>query len=158
LTVLVPMSPEYFENFLAFAIKVYADDKVLAGSWPEAQALERSRAEHAQLLPEGLASPTHHLFEIKDKVGGVTIGSVWLAESGVADARTAFIFNVNILPQYRRQGHASRAFEALEVIVRRLGCSSIGLHVFGHNPGAQAVYAKLGYNIVGITMRKRVEA
>jgi len=28
------------------------------------------------------------------------------------------------------------------------------LHVFGHNPKAQALYAKLGYAVMGITMRK----
>jgi hypothetical protein len=30
----------------------------------------------------------------------------------------------------------------------------IGLHVFGHNPGAQALYAQLGYGVTGLNMAK----
>ena len=36
-------------------------------------------------------------------------------------------------------------FAALEPLVRNLGLSSIGLHVFSNNAGAQALYRKLGY-------------
>jgi hypothetical protein len=34
--------------------------------------------------------------------------------------------------------------------------SSIGLHVFGDNLGAHALYAKLGYGVTGINMLKRL--
>ena len=46
--------------------------------------------------------------------------------------------------------------EQLELIVTALGLSTIGLHVFGHNRGARALYAKLGYGVTGINMMKNI--
>jgi ribosomal protein S18 acetylase RimI-like enzyme len=46
--------------------------------------------------------------------------------------------------------------QAIEPRVRELGVTGIGLHVFAHNPGAQALYAKLGYNVTSINMRKNL--
>ncbi len=66
------------------------------------------------------------------------------------------MFNIDIEPAHRRRGHASRAFLALEDELRRLGLSGVALHVFGHNPGAQALYAKLGYRPTNINMFKAI--
>jgi RimJ/RimL family protein N-acetyltransferase len=44
----------------------------------------------------------------------------------------------------------------LESIVGALGLGRIGLHVFRHNPGAQALYEKLGYEVTGTNMQKRL--
>jgi ribosomal protein S18 acetylase RimI-like enzyme len=38
--------------------------------------------------------------------------------------------------------------------VRALNAWRIDLHVFGHNPGAQALYAALGYRVTSVTMAK----
>ena len=45
---------------------------------------------------------------------------------------------------------------SLEDEVRRLGDSSIGLHVFGHNAPARRLYEKLGYSETHINMVKRL--
>ena len=37
---------------------------------------------------------------------------------------------------------------------RGLGLRDIGLHVFAHNDGAQALYHALGYEVTGLNMRK----
>ena len=37
-----------------------------------------------------------------------------------------------------------------------LGLGSIALHVFGHNPGAQALYQSLGYGVTGFNMQKNL--
>lgn len=54
---LVPMSEAEFAAYLERAVREYADEKVRAGNWTQAIALERSRAEYDQLLPQGLATP-----------------------------------------------------------------------------------------------------
>ena len=63
-----------------------------------------------------------------------------------------------LIAQAQREGHALRAFVALEDEVRRLGLSGIALHVFGHNTGAQALYAKLGFHPTNISLYKPVAA
>jgi ribosomal protein S18 acetylase RimI-like enzyme len=62
-----------------------------------------------------------------------------------------------VLPERQREGHAFRAFLDLEAEVQRLGLSGIALHVFGHNTGAQALYAKLGFQPTNISLFKPVD-
>jgi len=57
----------------------------------------------------------------------------------------AFIFDLVILPAFRRRGFAEDAMLELEVYVRRLGLTQISLHVFEHNTVASALYDKLGF-------------
>ena len=66
----------------------------------------------------------------------------------------AYVVNIEIGPEHRHQGHATRAFEALDSVVRELGRSTIGLNVFAYNTGAQALYASLGYEVTALSMRK----
>ena len=156
MTVLAPMRPETFEAFLQAAIASYAEDNVAAGRWKSPGALERSRADFKRLLPAGLATPDHYLFEIK-LTDGTTIGSVWFAIEERQGARSAFVYNIEIEEKSRRQGHATRAFRELESVATKLGATSIGLHVFGFNRPAQALYSSLGYNVTGLNMMKRLD-
>jgi ribosomal protein S18 acetylase RimI-like enzyme len=148
------MPPEAFGPYVQASIAGYAEDNVASGRWPCEGALERSRAEFESLLPLGLATPDNHIFEIRAVEGGPAVGAIWIAVQERGGLRTAFVFDVAIHAAWRRQGHAMRAFQALENLGRELGVASIGLHVFGHNPGAQALYAKLGYQVTGINMQK----
>ena len=81
---------------------------------------------------------------------------LWFAVKSQFESRIAYVFDVEIHPERRREGHAYRAFLALEAEVRNLGMSGIALHVFGHNTGAQALYAKLGFRPTNISLFKPV--
>jgi RimJ/RimL family protein N-acetyltransferase len=157
MTILCPMRPEFYGPYLEASVAGYADDNVASGRWPREGALERSRADFEALLPQGLATPDNHLFEIKAAEDAATLGSIWFAVEQRHGIRGAFVYDVEIHPPWRRRGHAMRAFQALEPLVAALGLSSIGLHVFGHNLGAQALYAKLGYSVTGINMVKHLD-
>ena len=150
------MPAEAFGAYVEDAITEYAHDKVAAGSWPEVGALERSREEFKSLLPQGLATPDNHIFEILATEGGPVVGVIWLAIEHNQGATGGYVYNVDIKPEHRRQGHALRAFQALEPLAAAFGASGIGLHVFGHNLAAQALYRKLGYEVTGLTMRRAI--
>jgi len=107
------------------------------------------------LLPQGLATPEHHFHTVVDAAGDA-VGILWFAEKTKFGERIAYVFNIEIAPQRRRQGHALRAFQALEDEVRRLGLKGVALHVFGHNHAAQALYARLGYAPTNINLFKAV--
>jgi len=76
---LVPMTVEEFAAFAAATVPAYAADKVAAGEWKAATAPKRAGESFARLLPQGLATPDHFLFTIRDAAGQVTVGSLWLA-------------------------------------------------------------------------------
>lgn len=149
------MSEPEFTLWLARAIPVYAAEKVASGQWAETESLALSQEEHNKLLPQGLASPDNHLFSIVD-TAGEPVGTLWFAVKTRFSSRIAYVFDVSIFPDRRRQGHAHRALIALEAEVRRLGLAGIALHVFGHNAAARALYAGLGFQPTSINLYKPV--
>ncbi len=156
MSLLLPMSPAAFDRFMAYAVPNYAEANVAAGRWKPEEAPALARAAFAEYLPRGQGTPDHHFFEIRDPAGTITVGELWVGVMTRDATRMAFIFEIRILPEYRRQGHASRALKALESVVRKLGLSGIGLHVFGYNLEAQALYRKLGYSVLDLNMVKKV--
>jgi ribosomal protein S18 acetylase RimI-like enzyme len=152
------MRAEVYDAYFQAAVAGYAEDNVASSRWPREGALERSRADLESSLPQGLATPDNYLFEIKVTETGSAVGVLWFAVEERHGIRSAFVYDIEIKPECRRQGHAARAFQALEPLVAALGLSTIGLHVFGHNPGAQALYAKLGYAVTGLNMAKHLDA
>ena len=153
-TTLSPMTLAEYNAWLVESVPDYARDKVVAGQWDEADALARSRAEVEGLLPHGLATAGHRLWSIRERVNGASIGTLWVAEQQHGRRTVAYVFDFRIAAAHQRQGHARRAFLALEDEVRAMGLAGISLHVFGHNAAARALYEGLGYAATNITMYK----
>jgi ribosomal protein S18 acetylase RimI-like enzyme len=156
LTVLVPIRPDQFPAFAEAANAGYAQDNVLSGRWPSAEAPVLAQAEFEQLLPQGPATPNHHIYEIQVESTGEIAGFLWFAVVGANDARSAFIYNVTVKESLRRRGHAKAALMWLEQFASAQGLASIRLNVFAHNPNAQALYRALGYEPTSMNMRKAV--
>ena len=154
---LVPMTPEEFALYLERLVVAYAADKVRAGNWTSDESVRRSREECQALLPMGPDTPGQHLYRILDTETGERVGVVWLAEDTRKLSPTGFIYDLEVEAPYRRRGFATRAMLALEVKARALGLDTIGLHVFGFNREARALYEKLGYEITNINMSKALK-
>lgn len=152
---LVPMSISDFEIYLNESIQSYADEKIRAGNWSEAEGLELSRQEFAQLLPDGVATPDNYLYTLENEDEEV-VGILWVAKRIWGGRLVAFVYDVAIKEDYRRRGYAQQAFLALEDAMREKGMVEIALHVFGHNHAARALYEKLGYTITNINMSKQL--
>ena len=155
MSVLRPISDDEYAAWLETVIPGYAEDKVASGQWPAESALELSRKNYAELLPKGKDTENNHIYSVLG-AGGEVVGTLWFVAEERADRRIAYVYDIFISPQRRRQGHAFRAFQALEREVANLGLSGIALHVFGHNHEAQALYRKLGYVATNINMYKPV--
>jgi ribosomal protein S18 acetylase RimI-like enzyme len=147
------MSDAQYAGFVAAAVAGYAADKVAAGQWAEDQSLELARKALEELLPQGRQTADNYLFTVLDEQAR-PVGTLWIGVKEYAGKRNAYVYDVRISPACRRQGHATRALEAAENEARKLGFDGIGLHVFGHNAAARALYERLGYRPTDINMFK----
>ncbi|MCO6453143.1 MAG: GNAT family N-acetyltransferase [Caldilineales bacterium] len=149
-----PLSQSEFDTWSSIIITDYANDKVMSGNWPAEGALERSQAEFAKLLPEGVETTNHYLFAIVTDHPPEHVGVAWLALTDFAGS-AAFLYDFVIFEPFRRRGYALEALSCLEDEARKLGRNGIALHVFGHNRAARALYEKAGFEITNINMIRR---
>jgi len=139
--------------YLERGIREYAEDHVRNGNWSAEEALERSKKEFEQLLPEGVNSQDQFLFSIVDETDDNKISLLWVQ---VKDQK-AFIYDFIIDESSRGKGYGKQALVALDEKLKSIEVQSVGLHVFGDNITAQELYKKMGYQITGIHMKKRLK-
>ncbi|MES2959506.1 MAG: GNAT family N-acetyltransferase [Pseudomonadota bacterium] len=156
MTVLAPMSVEAYASYKQAEVAAFAEENVACGRWAADGAVERSQEEFEALLPQGLATPDNHLFEIRATEAGPAVGFLWFAVEERHGIRGAYVYDVSVKQAFRRQGHARRAFGALEAVVASMGLSRITLQLSGSNPQAQALYGQLGFAVTGISMLKQI--
>ncbi len=155
---LVPMTAARYERWYERSVQGYAEEKVRAGNWPAEDALRRSREEFEHLLSSGLATPGHWLFSIVDAETGSAVGILWLAAmpAGSDGTARAFVYDFEIDADQRRKGYGRAALLALDDRAREMGFAEIGLHVFGHNVAARALYEQAGYEVTNVNMSKKL--
>ena len=132
-----PMSDAEFDDFLSGSAEEYAGELAAAGMTEEAAA-QRSREQMAQLMPDGMASPGMHFFTAW--VGETPVGSLWLCTLDPM----AFVYDVVVDESQRRKGYGAAIMNAGALWSRDQGHPVLGLNVFAHNPGARALYDRLG--------------
>jgi ribosomal protein S18 acetylase RimI-like enzyme len=64
-----------------------------------------------------------------------------------ADGEAAFIYDIEVREDQRRQGYGEAMMNAGARWCRDRGHPALGLNVFGHNPNARSLYDKLGYHV-----------
>ena len=64
--------------------------------------------------------------------------------------RWAYVVTLDVAPERRRRGLATRLMAAVEARVRAGGSTGIGLHVFNANSGAIRFYERIGYERIGM--------
>lgn len=156
MTRLEPMDAATFAAWQEVSVREYAEDKVRAGTWPADEALERSAAAFAALLPSGQATRGHDIRSMIDDEG-LVVGYAWFAAEDRAIGRVVFIYDIAVYPDHRRKGHAQAALAAIDDYAREHGCVGVQLHVFGDNTGARDLYRKAGFVETDVTMLKRVD-
>ena len=152
MTQLRPLPPESFPTLLDTVVVSYANDNVASGRWLAGEALEMAKAETAALLPQGPDTPNQQLFEIEDESTGQAVGFLWFSTVRRGSQATAYLYQLIVLPEYRRRGHAKSALRRAAEIAASQGHARIELHVFGHNVIAQSLYRALGYEVTSMNM------
>jgi ribosomal protein S18 acetylase RimI-like enzyme len=146
-----PMTQDEFDTYRDRLIREYAADHVAAGNWSEDESLQRATDQFNDLLPDGTETDGQELYTALDADGNA-IGLLWLDPHGRPGG--AWIYDIEVSAEHRGKGYGRALLQAGEDEARRLGVSSIGLNVFGHNDVARSLYESAGYRPTAIQMRK----
>jgi len=149
---LIKMQQTDFEPYLARGIREYAEDHVRNGNWTAEESLERSRKEFEQLLPDGVNSKDQFLFSILNEADE-KLGLLWVEVKG----QKAFIYDFILDEAFRGKGYGKQALQAMDEELKSMNVKAVGLHVFGDNITAQALYKKAGFTISGMHMKKTLK-
>jgi ribosomal protein S18 acetylase RimI-like enzyme len=156
---LEPMTETQFQSYLGTAVEDYAQEHLKSGDCAPEDALRLAQEDYEKLLPDGLQSKDHFLYSIRDDAldGNQTIGMVWLGIIARRAGKSAFVYDISVREDLRRKGYGRKVIEKVEELVLEKGFNTVGLHVFGHNHAARALYEKMGYQITGIGMTKTLD-
>jgi len=150
------MTEAEFQDFRCQSIERYAQENVKAGYWCMEDSLQRSEAENARLLPEGLKTPDHHVLMVRDESTGVSVGLIWLKVDRSGPVPSGFIYDVFVYEEFRNKGYGKAIMSAIEVKAGEHGLRTLYLHVFAHNPVAMRLYQDSGFEVGSLNMRKRI--
>ena len=147
-----PMTDAEYAAWLEPEIRHYAEEKIRSGEFPAENAIELSEAEFRTLLPDGRRTENQHLYTVRDTAGGAGVGALWIALRPKAGEIEAFIYDIEIAEDRRGRGYGRATMLACAERARELGAQSVGLHVFGHNAVARALYTSLGFRETDVMM------
>lgn len=146
------MTQEEFEFWSARSMENYARDRVKIKDWSAEEAQANSEKEYTKLLPDGVKTPHHYLYTVKNSDQNI-IGFLWWSLVGPRRDK-AFIFDVIIEEKFRGQGYGRKLLTLVEEDMKQKGAKSVGLHVFGFNKVARSLYESLNYEAYSIGMQK----
>ena len=148
------MTKAEFDEWKAYSTDEYAKDKMNALGIPIEEATKLSEDSFAGLLPDGIQTTDNHFFMITRNEA--VLGWLWFVVKTEWGVTSAFVYDVEIKSEHRRQGVAATAMFLLESEARKHGATKIALHVFGQNTGARDLYSKAGYQITDYSMAKEL--
>jgi ribosomal protein S18 acetylase RimI-like enzyme len=151
---LEPMTDAQYRSYRETANDGYARQIADAGATALDEARRKAEADFARLLPDGLATPGMHLWTAY--ADAEPVGLMWLHVEEKPDGRHAFVYDIEVREQARRQGHGRAIMRAAERACRDMGVVIVKLNVFGPNTGARALYEQEGFEVTSVQMHKRL--
>ena len=146
------MSIEQYKPWRDSKIKFYAEEKAQVGNVSAEEAMQASKRQFEQILPDGLNTLGNYLFNVKDEDSDHIVGSLWIKVRD--EGKEMFIYGIEMDETARGKGYGRQTIEALEALVKKMGIPKISLHVFGYNEVAINLYKSSGYETTNILMSK----
>jgi ribosomal protein S18 acetylase RimI-like enzyme len=144
------MTQADYDRWHGPAVTDYAQAWVDSGILTPDEAKARADKQFAELLPDGLDTEHHVFFTPFD--GDEPVGVLWVHFDDSGERR-AFIYDIQVSERLRRRGYGRAIIDALVDEARKRGARSIGLNVFGSNPGAKALYDRTGFEVTSTQMK-----
>ena len=151
-----PMTAPEFATLRSRLIREYAAEHVAAGNWTAGEAEARASHDTDVLLPQGVDTPGALLL-VAETPGHDVVGHLWIAlERHVGRGGGAWIYDIEVVPEYRGHGYGRALLTAAEEVVASRGVDVLGLNVFGTNEVARNLYESSGFETTAMQMRKRL--
>ena len=110
------------------------------------RALVQAAEETGALLPEGLATPGHHLLVAEDADDGRRLGYLWFGpRTRNPDPAVAWLYDIFVEEPERGRGIAGRCWSCSRSRRAPRGHRRVELNVFGDNATARHLYDSVGY-------------
>ena len=151
-----PLTSVEFEEWRVHQTREYARDKVASGAWSEHDALTRAEADNDTLLPDKEATVGQSVCRLELAATREPIGWIWVGRATEGPPNLAWLYDIELLPAHRGQGHGRAAMALAEAEARQLGCNRLGLHVFAQNTVARRLYESCGYTITDYCYAKSI--
>jgi ribosomal protein S18 acetylase RimI-like enzyme len=151
-----PMTSTEFDSLRDRLVREYAAEHVATGTWTPEMAAARAAEETDRLLPQGVNTPGVRIL-MAESPDGDAVGFLWLAlERRPGAAGGAWIYDIEILPEYRGRGFGRALLAAAEAEAAAHGVNSVGLNVFGSNLIARNLYESAGYSVSAMQLKKEL--
>src|SRR3954454_25348547 len=120
---LEPMTDVEYRAFRETAEDDYARQITESGAMSWEAAVEKASEDFAKQLPNGPRSPDQHFTTAFD--GDTAVGLFWLRIETTPDLRRAFVNDVVVYEEFRRQGYGRAIMLAGEELARSLGATVV---------------------------------
>lgn len=138
---LLPMDDVDYTAYREHADEEYAQERFAAGADASIEAARATvAAQMAEMLPDGIRTPTQRLWTVRDEAGE-RAGVLWVA---LRDG-FGFINDIALDETRRGQGLGTQALRAAAAEIRAAGLGILALNVFGSNDAARRLYAREGF-------------
>jgi len=152
---LQPMSEESYAQFKVRSIEDFTHSKIQEEGTPEEDAIRLANEAFEKQLPQGTQSEDQFLFDVLDTDSN-RVGWLWFAKKTQHEKTYAWLYNIIVEVEHRGKGYGKQMMQLLEAEAKRQNLQSIGLHVFGSNQKARALYEGQGYQPTNLVMYKEL--
>lgn len=153
---LEPMDETEYREAMDRAVVRHAADSVRRGEWRDGAALEASRKEMEGSYPQGLRTPGRVFAKVIDGALGTRVGETWYVAHEQGGKVRFWVDWIWIEPEFRRRGLATQVLQELAKVAVEQGADRMGLYTYVDNPGAVALYSKLGFVVQNMAMIKEL--
>ena len=134
----------------------YAAEKEKEGLSPE-DARAESEKSFARHLPQGKNTQDQHIYAVTRAESGEVAGHLWWGMRNHGSKKIPWIFDIELRAEFRGQGLGRATMELAQADVKAKGFDRLGLHVFGHNKVARALYESIGFETLNVVMVKELK-
>jgi len=151
-----PLREDELPELIERGRRSYADNLVSQAGASREGAAHKARNDWERFFPGGNLQPDNEVFAVVGS-DNERVGDLWLAfrENDFGE-RVAFLYWIEIAPEFRGQGLGRETMLLFEREVRARGLSEANLMVFGGNDVARSLYGSLGYTERAVFMSKSV--
>jgi len=152
------MTWDDFDAWAPRSVRDLAAGRVAAGLQDPEGALAFAEDVLLGLLPDGLATPLHHLWSVRWGPADEAVGHLWLRVRPTGREIEAYVLDIGIDPALRGRGLGRATMLAAERAAGDLAATVARLTVLAHNTRARRLYESLGYTVAEVTATKRLAA